>query len=220
MKRFIIIVAVFGIYIGVHGLVSLFCKDPFYDYLIVGFLAAVLICLLYRFELKTRPLPSNCVKTPCPIVYRKSENDYGNGPLYSLPYLDLLRLDLVWGFEIADIKICKTDSKPSSWKDAKISRDTLCSQNVNIRLPDIIEMLIISHNLKKVDRVTALLNENGVKADKFTYGEYWCIDTGLSGRTVPKVVFLRAGNWLKAFMSRYTPKELKGVFFVRFVAKY
>lgn len=220
MKKIVIIAFIFGICIGAHGFVGLFYKNPFFDYLVSGFLTAILIYLAYRFDQKTRPLPYKCIKTPCPIVYRNSEYNYGGSHLYCLPYLDLLRTDLVWGFEIADIKVCKTDAKPSGWVEAKISRDSLCSKNVNMRLPDVAEMLIISHNIKKIDRVTALLNENGIKADKFTFGEYWCIDAGLSGRTVPKVMFLRAGNWLKVLISRYKPKNLKQVFYVRFVAKY
>lgn len=219
MKKIVIIAFIFGICIGAHGFVSLFCKNPFFDYLISGFLAAVLIYLVYRFEQNTRPLPHKCIKTPCPIVYRDSEYNYGGSPLYCLPYLDLLRIDLVWGFEIADIKICKDDAKPSGWTDAKISRDSLCSKNVNMRLPDATEMLIISHKMKKIDKVIALLKQNGVKADEFSFGKYWCVDIGLGGKVVPKVLFPRAGNWLKALASRYKPKDLKEVFFVRFVAK-
>ena len=88
-----------------------------------------------------------------------------------------------------------------------------------MRLPDAAEMLIISHKMKKIDKVIALLKQNGVKADEFSFGKYWCVDIGLGGKVVPKVLFPRAGNWLKALASRYKPKDLKEVFFVRFVAK-
>lgn len=219
MKKIVIIAFIFGICIGAHGFVGLFYKNPFFDYLVSGFLTAILIYLAYRFDQKTRPLPYKCIKTPCPIVYRNSEYNYGGSHLYCLPYLDLLRADLVWGFEIADIKICKTDAKPSGWTNAKISRDSLCSKNVNMRLPDAAEMLIISHKMKKIDKVIALLKQNGVKADEFSFGKYWCVDIGLGGKVVPKVLFPRAGNWLKALASRHKPKDLKEVFFVRFVAK-
>lgn len=219
MKKIVIIAFIFGICIGAHGFVGLFYKNPFFDYLVSGFLTAILIYLAYRFDQKTKPLPYKCIKTPCPIVYRNSEYNYGGSPLYCLPYLDLLRADLVWGFEIADIKICKDDAKPSGWTDAKISRDSLCSKNVNMRLPDAAEMLIISHKMKKIDKVIALLKQNGVKADEFSFGKYWCVDIGLGGKVVPKVLFPRAGNWLKALASRHKPKNLKQVFFVRFVAK-
>ncbi len=219
MKKIVIIAFIFGICIGAHGFVGLFYKNPFFDYLVSGFLTAILIYLAYRFDQKTKPLPYKCIKTPCPIVYRNSEYNYGGSHLYCLPYLDLLRADLVWGFEIADIKICKDDAKPSGWTDAKISRDSLCSKNVNMRLPDAAEMLIISHKMKKIDKVIALLKQNGVKADEFSFGKYWCVDIGLGGKVVPKVLFPRAGNWLKALASRHKPKNLKQVFFVRFVAK-
>ena len=198
---------------------SLFCTNPYFDYLLAAFLVAVLLAMLYKLDERLKPLPDKCIKTPCLIVYRQCENDYGKGPLYSLPYLDLLRLDLVWGFEIADIRICKTDAGPSGWEGAKISRDTLQSRKINVRLPDIIEMLIIGHNMKKIDQTIKLLNEHNVKADEFSFGNYWCVDAGLFGQIIPKVVYLRAGNWRKVLSSRYKPKNLKQVFYVRFVAK-
>ena len=176
---------------------------------------------MYRLEEKGKPLPAKCIKTPFPIVYRKSPNDYGHGPLYCLPYLDLLRTDLVWGFEIAGaIKISKDEDKPSGWEHAKISKSALCSRNFNVRLPDAVEMLIIGHNMKKIDKTVAILKENGVRADDFSFGKYWCVDAGLLGKLIPKVVYLRAGGWLKVLFSRYKPKDLKQVFYVRFVAQY
>jgi hypothetical protein len=221
MKNFTIISFIFGICIGVHGLVSLFCKNPYLDYLIAALGVAVLVWLLYRLEEKTRLLPNKCIKTPCPIVYRKRENDYSGSSLYCLPYLDLLRTDMVWGFEIAGaIKISKNESEPSGWEKAKINKSALCSNNFNVRLPDAIEMLIIGHNMQKIDKTVAILKENGVKADDFSFGKYWCVDAGLFGKVIPKVVYLRAGNWLKILSSRYKPKDLKQVFFVRFVAQY
>lgn len=220
MKKFTIILFVFGICIGVHGIVSFFCENPYFDYLIAAFGVAVLVWLLYRLEEKMKPLPCKCIKTPCPIVYRQSKNDYGQGPLYCLPYLDLLRSDMVWGFEIADtIKISKDEAKPSGWEYAKISKSSLCSKNFNIRLPDAVEMLIIGHNMKKIDKTVAILNKNDIKADDFSFGKYWCVDAGLFGKVIPKVVYLRAGNWLKILFSRYRPKDLKQVFYVRFVAQ-
>ena len=220
MKNIAIIILVFGICIGVHGIVNLFCENPYFDYLIAAFGVAVLVWLLYRMEEKARPLPNKCIPTPLPIVYRKRENDYGRS-LYCLPYLDLLRTDMVWGFEIAGaIKISKNEAEPSGWEKAKISKSALSSKNFNVRLPDAIEMLIIGHNIKKIDKTIAILKENDVKADNFSFGKYWCVDAGMFGKVVPKVVYLHAGNWLKVLFSRHKPKDLKQAFYVRFVAQY
>ena len=101
MKKFAIILLIFGVCIGVHGLVGLFCQNPCFDYLISAFFVAILVGLFYQWKERAVPMPTQCIRTPCPIVYRNSERDF----LYCLPYLDLLRTDDVWGVEVAGIKV-------------------------------------------------------------------------------------------------------------------
>ena len=192
---------------------SLFCKNPFFDYLFAGLLTAVLIYLFYRLEEKFKPLPQDCIKMPCPIVYYNSENN----TLYSLPYLDLLRTDKVWGFEIADIVIYKDELSPGGWEKAKINIKAASTKKISLRLPDYAEMMIIGCNMSKITKVIRMLKKNGIQADEFTFGKYWYVDVSLSGKTVPKVIYPRAGSIFKIFASRYKPKDLKEVFFVRAV---
>lgn len=213
MKQFTIIMFVFGLCIGTHGIVSLFCTNPYFNYLISGFMTAVLVYLIYVLEEKSKPLPPDCVKTPCRIVYRNGKKN----TLYNLPYLDLKRSDNVWGFEIADITIYKEELTPSNWKMAQINSRASGTNKIKTRLPDLVEMLIIGSNMKKIDLTIKILKDNGVDADEFSFGKYWCAGVNLSYKLIPEVIYPRAGNLLKLFKSKYKPKNLQEVFYVRIV---
>ena len=213
MNKFIIILFIFGLFVGVYGIVGAFCKNPYYVHLIAGFLAAVLIYLLYKQEEKFKPLPPDCIETSYLIVYRNDENN----TLYSLPYLDLRRTEQVWGFALDGIKISKEEAQYSNTEQAKQLAEIHELQKIKVCLPDWYVMLIIGCNIKKIDRLIKLLNENAVKADRFSYGHYWCADTGIWGKLILKVIFPRAGSFIKIISSRYRPQDLKEVFYVRLI---
>ena len=213
MNKFTIIVFIFGLFVGAYGIVGVFCQNPYYVYLIAGFLAAVMIYLLYKQEEKFKPLPPDCIRTYCPIVYRNDENN----TLYCLPYLDLRRTEQVWGFALDGIKISKEEFRYSNTEQAKKLAEIHELRKIKVCLPDWYVMLIIGCNMKKVDRLISLLNENAVKADCFSYGRYWYAETSLWGKLVLKVIFPHAGNFFKIISSRYRPQDLKEVFYVRLV---
>lgn len=214
MKKLLIILFVFGLCVGMHGLVSLFCQNPYFDYLISAFLVAIVFALFYRLQERTVPLPNQCIRTPCPIVYRNSERDF----LYSLPYLDLLRRHDVWGVEIAGIKISKKN-KEASWVNAKAYFKNGEYRNIGVRLPDAIEMLVIATKIKKFEKTIELLQHYEIVADKFAYGEYWCVDVNFLGRIIPKVIYPHVGNFFKVLCSRKKPENTKQVYFVRLIAQ-
>ena len=213
MNKLTIILFIFGLFVGAYGIVGIFCQNPYYVYLIAGFLAAVLIYLLYKQEEKFKPLPPDCIKTPYPIVYRNDENN----TLCCLPYLDLRRTEHVWGFALDSIKICKDETMYSDTKRAKQLAEIHRFREIEVCLPDCYVMLIIGCNIKKIDRLINLLNENAVEADHFSYGRYWCADTSLWGKLILKVIFPRAGNFIKIISSRYRPQDPREVFYVRLV---
>ncbi|MBQ8481273.1 MAG: hypothetical protein IJ532_01910 [Alphaproteobacteria bacterium] len=214
MKKLTIILFIFGVCIGFHGLVGMFCQNHYFDYLISAFLVAIVLGLIYQWTERTIPLPTQCIRTPCPIVYRNSERDF----LYCLPYLDLLRTNDVWGVEVADIKVSKKNNI-ANWKKAKSYLKEGEHRNIGVRLPDVVEMLIIVAKIKKFEKTIRILEENKVNAERFSYGKYWYVDMNLLGKITPKIIYPHAGKFFKTLCSRKKPTDLKEVFYVRLVAQ-
>lgn len=215
MNRFTIVILIFATYVGVNGLVSMFSQNFHFNYLLSAFLVAVLVYYFYGFAERARPVPNNCIKTPYPIVYRNCDNSNFRASFYCLPYLDLLRSEYVWGFEVSGMKICKDEDEPSGWEKAKISNISEKFGRECERLPEAEEMLVIGCNMNKINKTICILKENNIKADNFKYGKYWCTDVSIWGNVKPKVIYPQAGNFLKIIRSRYQPKNLNEVFFVR-----
>ena len=214
MKKFAIILLIFGVCIGVHGLVGLFCQNPCFDYLISAFFVAILVGLFYQWKERAVPMPTQCIRTPCPIVYRNSERDF----LYCLPYLDLLRTDDVWGVEVAGIKVSKKNNS-ENWENAKAYLKNGEYRNIGVRLPDAVEMLLIAARIKKFERTIRLLENHDIKAEKFTFGKYWCVDVNMWGKITPKIIYPHAGSFFKVLSSRQKPADIKQVYYVRLVAQ-
>jgi hypothetical protein len=120
-----------------------------------------------------KKLPGNAVKTPCPIVYMEVENDKVR--LYTLPYLDLCRRDDVWGILVNGIMVQATDAPGTSLAAANdYATKTSEAYFSPIGMPSSWQAICLMLGHKKFEHTVQILNQCGIEAEGFAFGDYWC----------------------------------------------
>ena len=135
----------------------------------VGVVSIATSIILFFATKKDDP---DLVKSPMPIVYFSRRKG-----LYARPYIDLTRLDKIWGIAVGNVYLKKTNSGENSFGEAmekldyemeKFSAKVLCD------LPSK-ETLRMSRQFHRQFTATVqMLNSFGVKADEFIGDTYWC----------------------------------------------
>lgn len=113
--------------------------------------------------------PANAVLMPLPVVYVK------DGRMEALSHLYLHRKDEIWGVLVDDLVVELIHRGDSSCVEAA----SIAEQN-EAYVPSLEEMRMLYDRKHKFDFAVAMLQENGVEAEKWKDGLY-CLDVNESG---------------------------------------
>ena len=116
-------------------------------------------------------VPVTAVPTPCSIAYISEERK-----LEVLPYLDLKKIDKVWGIKIGDIVFEKDEDDPCPYSKAKLSRRLKQVKNVDKILPYSQDYVCLKKYIDEFNETINILQLNGVSAAYLSSGDYWVAD--------------------------------------------
>ena len=135
---------------------------------------------LMRKAVIAEGLAKHTVITPLPIVYVDEK-----GKFYNKPYLDLNKIDKVWGFAVGDTFVSIHNHREGSGEKFRLEdikkslrKKLLTGEKLAdaVRVPTSDELLLVRKEFKKVKATIMLLSFYEVDADDWKEDKYICID--------------------------------------------
>lgn len=106
------------------------------------------------------------IPTPCPLGYLTKDNR-----MVFHHYLDLDIAQSVWGIALGGVVYAKCHQENGPYAYARV-----CVEHAlpNINLPKVSDLAWVSFRISLFDETVAILQQNGISAEKWRKGWYWC----------------------------------------------
>lgn len=146
--------------------------------------------LLREYAITYRELPnyvevlldkdSDCVRTPCPIVYLIG------GKLEEKQYLDLDLKDFVWGIKAGGLYWCKEETSLLGEKEVDEVLKSNSLKNLDLMCPSKVYFRKTFNQKNEFSKTVEILNAHNIEATAWNEEHYW---TGIESHVIGRLSY-------------------------------